>query len=159
MYFKRKNKGFTLIELLMTVALLSVISVISFVSINAIILKNRDNQCKNTASSIKMAAKDFFSYNRLELLKDPNKTSISGATYDSDTGYYTVSVYSLASGNYLSGDITNPYNSNKKLTTSQLKKIKVELKLKEDKTVDSNSIIIVYNDVEGNLFGNEDCVK
>ena len=40
------NKGFTMVELIATIALLSVIMVISFVSINAVLDNSKINECK-----------------------------------------------------------------------------------------------------------------
>ena len=95
------NKGFTLIELLITIALLAVVSVISFVSINAVIEKSRVNECNNLISNIKSAAKEYISDNR----------------YDTNVIYtgiyqYTINANTLITKNYLTGPIVNPFTKN-----------------------------------------------
>lgn len=58
------NRGFTLIELLSALIILSMIAVISFISITAIINKNKDNNCEKILNTITNAAKDYVSDNR-----------------------------------------------------------------------------------------------
>jgi len=88
----KNNNGFTLIELLLTIALLAVISIISFVSINAIINKNKDNECNSLVNNIKIAVKEYVSDNRYNNNIDTN-----------------ITIQKLLDGNYLSSEVINPY--------------------------------------------------
>ena len=125
----KNNKGFTLIELLLTIVLLSVISIISFVSINAIINKNKENECNSLVNNIKMAAKEYTSDNRY---KNNFNTTIN-------TKY-------LIDNNYLSSNITNPYTKDE-LTTEELEDIVISIILNVDKT--PKNIIITDETEEG----------
>ena len=60
------NKGYTLIELIVTIALLAIISTISFVAINSAIQKSKDKECENIRNSLKSAAVVYFSNHRYD---------------------------------------------------------------------------------------------
>lgn len=90
---KLNRKGFTLIELLITVALLSVISIISFVSINAMIEKNKINECETLVNNIKIATKEYVSDHR----------------YDKNFDLNDLTATTLIEKNYLTGPLYNPF--------------------------------------------------
>lgn len=113
------NKGFTMVELVATIALLSVIMIISFVSINAVIDNSEINECNALVSNIKSATKEYFSDNRYNL------DNISGYKVDNNDKKYEVNVSVLTSNNYLTSDIVNPFDD-EKLNTDDIK-INVEL--------------------------------
>jgi len=122
MYLKN-SKGFTLIELLITIALLAVISIISFVSINAIINKNKDNECNTIVNNITLAVKEYVSDNRYDGI---------------DTN---ITVQNLLDGNYLSSEIINPYTKE----TVDGNKIKIYIELYSDSTIKN----IAITDLDG----------
>lgn len=122
----KNNKGFTLIELLLTIALLAVISIISFVSINAIISKNKDNDCVSTVNNIIIAAKEYYSDNRYDNTVSSESFSITAA--------------SLISNNYLNGEIIDPYEKE----TVDSNDILVTIYLNDDKTV--KDVKVTQND-------------
>lgn len=113
------NKGFTMVELVATIALLSVIMIISFVSINAVIDSSEINECNALVSNIKSATKEYFSDNRYNL------DNISGYKVDNNDKKYEVNVSVLTSNNYLTDDIVNPFDD-EKLSNDDIK-ISVEL--------------------------------
>lgn len=113
------NKGFTMVELVATIALLSVIMIISFVSINAVIDNSEINECNALVSNIKSATKEYFSDNRYNL------DNISGYKVDNNDKKYEINVSVLTSNNYLTSDIVNPFDD-EKLNTDDIK-INVEL--------------------------------
>ena len=114
------NKGFTMVELIATIALLSVIMVISFVSINAVLDNSKINECKALVNNIKGATKEYFSDNRYDLdeLNDYKKE-------DSDKEY-VINVGILINKNYLTDKIVDPFDSTV-LINGQDIKIDVEL--------------------------------
>ncbi len=120
------NKGFTLIELLTVIVLLSIISIISFVSINAVINKNKDNDCVSLVMSIKSAIEEYISDNRYNSeftdLVIENNITLSGSV--------------LANNGYLKGEIVNPYNSD----VISYGDISAKITLYDDYTVASISI-------------------
>ena len=89
------RKGFTLIELIATIVLLGIIASISFVSINAVINKNKNNNCKTLINNIKTAANEYVSDNRY---KNISKELVIYAS-------------TLTEGKYLSSPINNPYSN------------------------------------------------
>ena len=99
---KLKARGFTLIELLATIALLAIIVVISFVSINAIIKKNKSKQYNNLLSSIEIAAKQYASDNKYSD-KFANKKQVSIGLSDLD-GYLTLPIIDP----YTNSELENP---------------------------------------------------
>ena len=129
---KKDNRGFTLIELLLTIALLAVISIISFVSINAIINKNKDNDCVSVVNNIIMAAKEYYSDKRYN------------ETYT--TSSITITAASLLAGNYLNGEITDPYTK-EQIAGSE---IKVIIQLNDDKTI--KDVIVTESDGATPIF-------
>ena len=112
---ERRNKGFTLIELIATIALLSIIVVISFVSINKVLDQSKTNDCNSLVSSIKSSAKDYVSDNRYnnEFVKKVNNYKV---TINADT---------LTTSNYLTSPIINPYTK-EEITASTIT-INIEL--------------------------------
>ena len=116
------KRGFTLIELVATIALLGIIAVISFVSINAVVNKNKENNCEILVSSIITATKDYVSDNRY---------NIDELTLDN----FNASI--LVNNNYLDGQIKNPYTKEDITPDS----IKILVELNEDLTYKTSSII------------------
>ena len=121
------RKGFTLIELIATIALLAIIALISFVSISSVIKKNKTNSCNTLVDNIKGAANEYVSDHRYD-----EKFVDSDITVDEDNRM-TVSVdaNTLIEGNYLSGNITDPF-TNEKINGSR---IDVDIALNDDYTV------------------------
>ena len=115
----KNSKGFTLIELLLTVALLAIISIISFVSINAIINKNKDNECVSTVNNIILAAKEYYSDKRFG-----DTLTIVDNKVETTASY-------LISNNYLNGEITDPYEKE----TVNSASILVTIYLSDDKSI------------------------
>lgn len=120
------NKGFTLIELIATIALLAIISIISFVSVNAVVEKNKVNDCNSLAGSIKTAAKEYMSDNRY------NRNFINGIS----NYKYELDASTLISNNYLTSPIVNPFT--KEVIAPNT--IKIEVELYNNYTVKSVSI-------------------
>ena len=104
------NRGFTLVELVVTIALLSIILIISFVSINGVVKQSKVNDCENLVSNIKSAAKEYVSDNRYNL---------------SSNGDLNITALDLVSNNYLSSPIVNPFN-NENIVASSIN-IRIEL--------------------------------
>ena len=120
------NKGFTLIELIATIALLSVIVIISFVSINGVIQKSRVNDCQSLRSDIKAAASQYVSNKRYD------KSFVSSVTGTS----VAINGNKLVSEGYLSSPIINPFNKNE----IAVSKIDVYVTLNADYTVKSSKV-------------------
>lgn len=99
------RKGFTLIELVTVIALLGIIAIIAFVSIFQVIKKSKVSDCENLLLSIKSATNEYVSDNRYSW------TDKSAKKIDAQT---------LIDGEYLSGPIKNPFNSNEPLTASNI---------------------------------------
>ncbi len=121
------NKGFTLIELLVTIALLAVLSIIAFVSVNAMIQKSRVNDCNSLKGSIETAAKEYVSDNRY------NNTFINKVIGSK----VTLNAKELINSKYLTGPIVNPFTK-KELTNPQT--ITVTATLYDNYTVKTVSI-------------------
>lgn len=128
------NKGFTLIELIVTIALLAIILVISFVSITGVINKSKVNDCKALVSNIKNAVKEYVSDNRYSFASNTNFSLLGDA---------------LVNDNYLIGTIVNPFD-NSEIAPSN---ISIKVELKDDYTV--KNIIIeapaILNDCESGI--------
>jgi len=90
------NKGFTLIEILVTLLLLSVIVVISFVSISKVIEKSKQNDCKTLVNNIKMAVAEYVSDHRYDSTFTNTSFMINGGV--------------LVNNNYLTAPIYNPFS-------------------------------------------------
>ena len=85
----------------MTIALLAIIAVIAFVSINKVINDNKNKNCESLVSSIVVATKEYASDNRY------NSTFINRV----DNKYeLTIDGQELLNNNYLNGEIVNPYD-------------------------------------------------
>lgn len=128
------NKGFTLIELLATIALLAVIATISFVAISGVIEQGKVRDCETLVNNIKSATSEYVSDNRydkefIRIVSD--NVAIIDASY-------------LTGGNYLKGDIINPFNK-VKITPST---IKINITLNDNYTV--KKVKVFNNDVEIN---------
>ena len=113
------NKGFTLIELLVTVALLSVIATISFVSINNIIKESKVNDCKSIVDSIKSATSEYVSDNRYGTL------NIDG---------FNAKI--LIDNNYIKNPIYDPFTKNE----INAENIKITITLNRDYTLQKATI-------------------
>ena len=111
------KKGFTLIELLITIVLLSIISVISFVSINKVIERGQKNNCESLIKNIKTAASEYVSDNRYSTINS-NKL--------------TLTAQDLTTKKYLSSPIIDPYNNDKEIAASS---IGITIDLNNDYTV------------------------
>lgn len=128
------NKGFTLIELLATIALLAVIATISFVAISGVIEQGKVRDCETLVNNIKSATSEYVSDNRydkefIRIVSD--NVAIIDASY-------------LTGGNYLKGDIINPFNK-VKITPST---IKINITLNDNYTV--KQVKVFNNDVKIN---------
>lgn len=110
------NKGFTLIELVATIALLGVIAVISFVSINTVIEKSKVSDCESLVSNIMSAVKDYASDNRYNLSNN-NTLNITGDL--------------LVDEKYLVGPVINPFTNSEIIPSD----IRIEVELNSDYTV------------------------
>ena len=128
------NKGFTLIELLATIALLAVIATISFVAISGVIEQGKVRDCETLVNNIKSATSEYVSDNRYD--KEFIRI-VSDNVAIIDASYLTV-------GNYLKGDIINPFNK-VKITPST---IKINITLNDNYTV--KKVKVFNNDVEIN---------
>lgn len=113
------NKGFTLIELLATIALLAVIATISFVAISGVIEQGKVRDCETLVNNIKSATNEYVSDNRYKNIFSSKAVTINASD--------------LTSGNYLKGDIINPFNK-AKITPST---IKINITLNDNYTVKS----------------------
>ena len=137
------KKGFTLIELIITIALLGIISLLSFVAVNKVIEKSKENNCKSLVSNIEMAATEYVSDHRYE-------RSFAQAARN-NSNIYVISVADLIAKNYLQGPIINPF-TNEKLTdgtnstANELGAIKVRLTLNTDYTVSRTDVFIDDSD-------------
>ena len=133
------NKGFTLIELLATIALLAVIATISFVAISGVIEQGKVRDCEILVNNIKSATSEYVSDNRYDkefigIVSD--NAAIIDASY-------------LTGGNYLKGDIINPFNK-VKITPST---IKINITLNDNYTV--KQVKVLNNNVEINCENGE----
>ncbi len=117
------NKGFTLIELLITIALLAVIATISFVSITAVIEKNKVNECNALVGNIKSSASEYISDNRY------NKAFINKTTKK-------ITAKDLIDNKYLTGPIVDPFTK-ESINASH---VIVEYTLNANYTVNSISV-------------------
>ena len=133
MYMKN-NKGFTLVELLLTLALLGIISVISFVSISAIVNKNRDNQCELVVNNLEVAIRDYVSDNKYNDIDFSQK--FNGSVL---VGY-------LSGGK--AGNIVDPYTKE----NIALSDIEFKVTLNNDKSVKSVKIYNAGDTTESELF-------
>ena len=125
----KNNQGFTLIELITTIALLSIIVIISFVSINKVIERGKKNNCQTLVNNIKTAAKEYVSDRRYK------QDFISSVSDDS----VSVSAATLINNNYLSSPITDPYQNDKNKTIDP-NTINITLILNSDYTVKNATI-------------------
>ena len=133
------NKGFTLIELLATIALLAVIATISFVAISGVIEQGKVRDCEILVNNINSATSEYVSDNRYDkefigIVSD--NAAIIDASY-------------LTGGNYLKGDIINPFNK-VKITPST---IKINITLNDNYTV--KQVKVLNNNVEINCENGE----
>ena len=140
---KMNNKGFTLIELLITIALLSIISLISFVAINKIIEQSKVKNCESLVSNIKSVATEYVSDYRYD------SDFIRRVTpYASNNGYTVdITAATLITNNYLKGPIVNPFTNElihdgSGNTPNETAAIKVRLYLNSDYTVNKSDIFI-----------------
>ena len=113
------NKGFTLIELVATIGLLAVISIISYVSINKVLIESKISDCEQLVMSIKSAAKDYISDNRYNLTSNSN---------------VEINALYLINNKYLTGPIVDPFNKTE-ITDDGLKNIKIIVELNPDYAV------------------------
>ena len=118
------KKGFTLIELILTICILSIIAVISFVSVTNIIKSSKDKNCESIKIDIINATKDYVSDNR----------------YSGDLELkMTIKAELLADQLYLNGNIKDPYSSgdDNKL---DLEDVEIIIELNTDYTVDDITV-------------------
>lgn len=128
------RKGFTLIELLVTIALLSIIVTISYVSINRVIEQSKVNDCNSIAGNIKSAVSEYVSDNRY------NNDFVSSVD-TSDVENYNVNIDGRVLKNYLSNNITNPFDKDDVITLDELEKIKINVELYKNYTVKKVNIL------------------
>ncbi|MGN1358585.1 MAG: type II secretion system protein, partial [Bacilli bacterium] len=132
---RMNNKGFTLIELLATIALLAVIATISFVAISGVIEQGKVRDCETLVNNIKSATSEYVSDNRYNNIFSSKVATINASD--------------LTNGNYLKGDIINPFNK-VKITPST---IKINITLNDNYTV--KQVKVLNNDVEINCENGE----
>ena len=127
------NKGFTLIELITTIALLAVIVLISFVSVNRVIEKSKVNDCNSIAANIKTASTEYAADNRYkkEFIDGINKV---------DMEYY-LTAEDLVNNNYLTNKIIDPFTKDEIL----LDDVFITIKFNNNYTV--NKVIIEEPDI------------
>lgn len=100
-----ENKGFTLIELIITIALLAVILVISFVSINKVLEQGRVNDCNSLVGSIKSAVSEYVGDNRYNsIFVGDIRNHVENNTP------YEMAADILVDNNYLGSPIKNPFD-------------------------------------------------
>ena len=128
------RKGFTLIELLVTIALLSIIVTISYVSINRVIEQSKVNDCNSIAGNIKSAVSEYVSDNRY------NNAFVNSVDI-SDVENYNVNIDGRVLKNYLSNNITNPFDKDDVITLDELEKIKINVELNKNYTVKNVNIL------------------
>lgn len=118
------KKGFTLIELILTICILSIIVVISFVSVTNIINSSKDDNCELIRDNIINATKDYISDNRYsgELSKK-----------------MTIKAELLADQLYLNGNIKDPYSSDDD-NKLNLEDVEIIIELNTDYTVDDITV-------------------
>lgn len=118
------KKGFTLIELILTICILSIIVVISFVSVTNIINSSKDDNCELIRDNIINATKDYISDNRYsgELSKK-----------------MTIKADLLADQLYLNGNIKDPYSSDDD-NKLNLEDVEIIIELNTDYTVDDITV-------------------
>ena len=85
------KKGFTLIKLMGVIVLLGLVSIVSYVVIEKIILNSKENISEATKKIIYVAADNYIEDNMDEFPKEKEKN-------------YCVSIDSLINGNYLDED-------------------------------------------------------
>lgn len=122
------NKGFTLIELIATIALLSIIVIISFVSINGVIKQSKISDCENLVRSIKSATKEYVSDNRYSF------------TNNND---FSITAEDLINAKYLSSPIVNPF-TNEEITSGS---VIIDIKLKNDYTAGNIDVKNISNEI------------
>lgn len=137
------NKGFTLIELLATIALLAVIATISFVAISGVIEEGKKKDCETLVNNIKSATNEYVSDNRY------NNDFVNKVVKDNGEKKLTIDASYLTGGDYLKGDIINPFNK-VKITPST---IKINITLNDNYTV--KQVKVLNNDVEINCENGE----
>lgn len=118
------KRGFTLIELIVTICVLSIIAVISFVSVTKIIESNKDENCKLIKNNIIIAVKDYVSDNR----------------YDSNLKK-DLEVNFLVDQKYLKGNIKNPYDN----SNLELDEINIEITLSSENVPTTIKVIGLPN--------------
>lgn len=101
-----KNKGFTLVELLTVMALLSIIALIVYPTVEDYVSGSKEKAYSAQIDNIEAAAKNWAADNTTKL---PNE----GATY-------TVTLGTLVSGNYID-DVKNPKTKANFPTSMQIK--------------------------------------
>lgn len=119
------KKGFTLIELILTICILSIIAVISFVTVTNIIKESKNDNCELIKANIINATKDYISDNRYSGDLEKNMTIYASLLADSPI--------------YLDGNIKHPYNNE----NINLEKISIKIALNDDYTI--NEIILVVD--------------
>ena len=97
----RKSQGFTLIELMVTVAIVAVLAAIAYPSYMNQVRRSNRTDARNALLQVQVAEEKYFlsgntnSYGTLAQLNAPTILSglrISGSTYQSANGYYTITV-------------------------------------------------------------------
>ena len=99
------NRGFTLIELLVTITLLGIIISISFISITSIIKQSKINDCETIINNLKSATSEYISDKRYD------RAFVSGI--NSSNAKIVLTANDLINGNYINGDIINPFTKEK----------------------------------------------
>lgn len=138
------NRGFTLIELIITIALLSIIAVISFVSINNVIEDSKINDCNTLVNNIKSAVMEYVSDNRY------NEDAFSYCSFTDPNAICNVTILGsdLTSLKYLSSPIVNPFDNDEIITPDS---ITIEVNLKNDYTISNDDDSIRVRNSLGNV--------
>lgn len=114
------DKGFTLVELVVMIAVLAMISIICFISVNDIVEQSRIDNCKSLVNNIKSGAKEFIADNRYKVsgsgasekfvVKKSDGSNKEFLIHTSIDGrYISMNALDLVDGKYISSPIYNPF--------------------------------------------------
>lgn len=93
----KKNNGFTLVELLITVVIVGILTSIALPSYRGHVIKVNRADAKNKLFEIMQRQEKYMSENHTYVTA-LNNIGYSGATVNSDNGYYTITATAGANG-------------------------------------------------------------